>query len=307
MIKSLLSVPFVVIFFLLACKSDTAQVTEEVVAVAQDENIEDAEAAPSFTVWNVAPNPESVTVDGAQVYVTHFGPKLDPMTKDGDGYVAIYDADGTLIDTLVSGLHAPKGSLVRGKTYFVADVDHVLGFNTLTSEKVVDISLEGKSKFLNGLTGGPGNSLFVSGTDAGKIWQVTVSTGEVVEVADVPGANGLAYSTKEQILYAVGYISDAPSEGRVHEINMKTKSSRVLGTYGGMLDGLGYSGDLLFFTDWNPAGSGRMVAMNRESGVHSIVAEDVKFSGPADFDILGDGMALVPMLTGASVLAVRLR
>ena len=293
----------------MACKQD-ASTPDDTLAVADeststDSSVSTAEAR-AYSVWNTAPNPESVTIDGAVVYVTHFGPELAPTQKDGDGYIAVYDANGTLVDTLYRGLHAPKGTVVLGKVLYVADVDRLIGINTSTGKKIVEVSFAGKTSFLNGLTAGVSDNLYVSGTDVGKIWRVVPRTQTVEEVADLPGANGLAYDAKRQAVYAVQYLQDNPTGGKIYLVDAETGAMRSESEYSGMLDGAHLRGGKLYFTDWNPAGAGRVVALDVSTRTTQVLAEDASFAGPANFDMLGDGLALVPMLTGSKVVAVPL-
>jgi len=262
-----------------------------------------------YTVWNTAPNPESVTVDGYNVYITHFGPDLKPTRKDGDGYVAVYDANGTLTDTLVSGLHAPKGSLISNGIYYVADVDYLRGFDLATGEEVFDVSFVGETRLLNGLAATDAGKLYVSATDAGKIWEVDASTSEATIFQDLRAVNGLVTSTDNQTLFAVTYPDQVPQTGRVCAINLATKVVDTLGNYRGLLDGIDVYQDEVVFTDWSPEGAdgGKVLATNIQTGETRIIASHTVISGPADFDVLGDGLALIPMLTGARIVVVPLQ
>jgi len=261
----------------------------------------------TYSVWNTAPNPESVSIDGGVVYVTHFGDELAPTKKDGNGYIAVYDANGTLVDTLITGLHAPKGTVIQGKMLYVADVDRIIGINTASGKQVIEVSFTGKSSFLNGLTKGVLDVLYVSGTDVGKIWKVIPRSQTVEEVADLPGVNGLAYDAKRRGIYAVQYLQDNPADGRVYLVDAETGKMRTEGDYSGLLDGAVLQGGTFYFTDWGGDGSGKVLGLDVKSRETRVIASDPLFSGPANFAMLGDGLALIPMLTGSKVVAVPLQ
>ena len=288
---------------LLACRSteESAGTADELASAA------DSLTSPRTTTWQVGPHPESVTIDGARVYVTQFGPALEPMTQDGDGYIAVYDANGQLLDTLVAGLDAPKGSEVVAGILYVADVDTLFGFSLATGAMTFAKPMPGNPQFLNGLTATPAGELYVSATDAGKVWRVTPATGAIEEIAQLPGANGLAYEPQSNTLYGVVYPQNESQTPGIYRIDLASGVTTRIGTYGGVLDGLAVVGGQLYATDWNPGGAGRMIAVDLATGDTRVVVEDASFTGPADFDVLGDGLALIPMLMEDRIVTVRLQ
>src|SRR6187402_1405070 len=79
-------------------------------------------------------NPESVGCDarGKALYVGNFGsPKLDPVLKDGMGYISKLGLDGKVIEKnflpAAGGekLNKPKGIWIRGNHLWVTDIDVV--------------------------------------------------------------------------------------------------------------------------------------------------------------------------------------
>ncbi len=287
---------------LTACRSTEVA---EVDAVATP--VADTTIAADYTIWQVAPHPESVTIHGAKVYVTQFGAVLEPMTQDGDGFITVYDANGTLLDTLVTGLDAPKGSEVIGDILYVVDVDTLFGFNTSTGAVTFAKPMPGKPQFLNGLASTATGSLYVSATDAGKIWEVVPATGKITEVASLPAVNGVAVDKSSGMLYAVVYPQSPADQPGAYRVDPKDRSAIRIGAYEGVLDGIAVANGQLYTTDWNPDGLGRIVAIDLRTGSSRIIAEDKRFTGPADFDMLGDGLALIPMLMEDRVVAVSLK
>jgi hypothetical protein len=301
---------FLVTSLLLACGSNTDSSSNEegradLATQKQDQENASPEQA-RVTVWDIAPNAEAVAIGAGVIYAGHFGPALQPMTQDGDGYIATYDANGGLIENLVEGLDAPKGMEVIDNQLFVADIDSLLGFSTDDGSRTFAASFTGQAKFLNGLVAADDANLYISATDAGKIWKVNTKSGDIKEIASVPHVNGLELSDDGSVIYAVQYNGQDPKAGRLLAVNPADGTSSPLGTYGGMLDGVSmYNGDI-YFTDWNPTGMGKVLKYDLSTQETTIVLEDERLQGPADFEVLGDGLALIPQLTGSKILGVRL-
>jgi outer membrane protein assembly factor BamB len=290
---------------LVACSSNT-DTTAQSTGTTGDEASPATEAGTKLSVWPTSPNVEGVAIGRGVVYAGHFGPKLQPNTQDGDGYIATYDANGQLIDTLVYGLDAPKGLEFLDNQVFVADVDTLFGFSSKDGSQTFAVSFAGMTNFLNGLVAIDENTLLVSATDAGKVWKVTISTGESELLTELTGANGLARSAEGDVIYAVQYLSDRPQDGHLYAIDLNTGKAEMLGDYGGMLDGVFTHQGAVYFTDWNPSGAGKFMRYDLASGETSLVVEDSRMQGPADFEILNDGLALIPMLTGSRIMSVKI-
>jgi len=299
----LLAVLYFLSIVTVACSTGTDKVTsDQSNAVAKGEHVEDR-----LSIWDVSPNPEGVAIGKGLIYATHFGDALKPTDQDGDGYIATYDANGSLISKFVSGLDAPKGIEVVDNQVFVADIDSLIGFSTKNGSRTVSVSFTGKAQFLNGLAAKDGQHLYVSATDAGMIWEVDLSDGSISEVASVPSCNGLAVSQDGSVIYAVQYNGQSPEAGRLLAVNPQDGTSIPLGDYSGLLDGVVEYKGAVYFTDWNPNGFGRVLRYDLMSSETTVVVEDSRLQGPADFEVLGDGLALIPMLTGSSIVGVRLK
>ena len=298
-------VALVIAVSVLACNSSTETNAQNASSVVEDSTSGDQQIRVS--VWDVAPNPESVAIGRGVIYATHFGEDLKPLDQDGDGYIASYDANGDFIEKFVIGLDAPKGMEVLGNQVFVVDVDSLLGFSTKDGSRIFEASFTGKAQFLNGLAVLDEANLFVSATDAGKIWKVNVVSGEIVEVASLPNVNGIDVSTDGSVIYAVQYNGQDPTSGRLVAVNPTDGTSLPLGTYMGLLDGIFEYKNAVYFTDWNPSGMGRVLRYDLNTQQTVVVLEDERLQGPADFEVLGDGLAIIPMLTGSRILGVRLQ
>jgi len=296
--RSLIVVFYSTLF--LACNSGT-----DTSAQTSSSKVEDNES--SISVWEVASNPEAIAIGRGVIYATHFGDELKPMEQDGDGYIASYDANGGFIEKLVSGLDAPKGMEVIGNQVFVADVDSLLGFSTKDGSRSFSASFTGEAQFLNGLAAANEGSLYVSATDAGKIWEVSLLSGEYSLVASVPHVNGITVSEDKSVIFAVQYNSQDAGSGHLLAVNPLDGTMVQLGSYTGLLDGVFEHKGAVYFTDWNPSGFGRVLRYDLKSKETTIVLEDERLKGPADFEVLNDGLALIPMLTGSQILGIRFK
>jgi len=131
--------------------------------------------------------PESVLVDGNRVAVSNVGKQPLPMEKDGDGYISLLNTDGKILEKeFVKGLHSPKGmAFVRhglGGTLYVADVNEIKGFNSNSKKEVFSLAIEG-AMFLNDIAKKDDKTLYVSGSDSGKIYEVDVASKKYKVVA----------------------------------------------------------------------------------------------------------------------------
>ncbi|THU33035.1 hypothetical protein FAM09_26705 [Niastella caeni] len=254
-------------------------------------------------------NPESVISDGKFLYVTNLGKAQGPTGKDGDGYISKLSLDGKMITRSITDakLNAPKGTaIVRGVLY-VADIDRVIGIQTTTGRKVVDINLSTTgTSFLNDMTPIDDFSLFVSATDVGKIFEVNLRSGNVREVANVKGANGVYYDKATKRLYTCSFSFEDMKGGEVGVISWDKgwATYEKIGDVQGAFDGLALLDDhTLIVSDWG--------AMDHPAGIVEKVDLTTKkvtklewpvMNGPADFYFDSkENRLVIPELVGQKV------
>ena len=116
--------------------------------------------------------PESVRHDSNQdvYFVSNVG--QGDTRKDNNGYISRVYLDGRApnIRFIAGGfnsavLHAPKGLAIRGETLWVADIDAVRAFHTVTGAPVVSIDLSRLgARFLNDVAIAPDGALYITDT-----------------------------------------------------------------------------------------------------------------------------------------------
>lgn len=249
-------------------------------------------------------SPESVLATKDGVFVSNVGKELNPTAKDGDGFISQIDYDGKIINLkLFEGLDAPKGiALVEGVLY-VADIDVVRGYDIKNKKEVFNLKIEG-TQFLNDITSKGNNTLYVSASDAGKVYEINIRNTSYKVLADFPAANGLAYTEKHQRLFAVSFgenaqkMFDPTSNGRLVEIDTKNGVVRGFGKLSGKLDGLVIHEDKMYASDWVGMDKiGVIKVYDPRTKKESTLALE-KFAGPADFSIYENKLYIPQMLSG---------
>lgn len=250
-------------------------------------------AAPAFAKDKIIDgfnSPESVARGGKYLYVSNLGVKLEPGAKDGDGYIAKLDAKGNIVKKdFITGLDGPKGLAILGNVLYVADIDHLFGFNLKSGEKVFDLDFAGKkTTFLNDIAVKDSSTLFVSATDINKIFEVNVKGTTCLDVGvTVSGPNGLWFDAKSKHLYVVGFSNqDGKASGEIGmvDLSQKTASYRKIIDRPGFYDGIQPMADgVLLVSDWvafEPE-RGVLIRVNVKDGVFDVIPG--AYGGPADF------------------------
>lgn len=241
-------------------------------------------------------SPESVIADPAsgRFFVSNVGEKLEPSTKDGDGFISLLSSDGVILTKEYlpkSGvLHAPKGMAIIDSTLYVTDIDRVVGFDIDTGDETftLDFSLE-KTVFLNDLAVLDDRTLLVSATDIGKIYKISLGKEPRFTVLEenIPGANGLYFDRLTQRLFVVSFGEGYEFNGVLGVISFKDDQpeyQKLTGQIGG-LDGVALLPDgKLLFSDWVAFDKPGLMHVydlrTKELSVFKLT-EDV--SSPADF------------------------
>lgn len=232
-------------------------------------------------------SPESVIIKGKNVYVSNVGAKLEPTTKDGDGFISKLDKNGEIKKLkFIDGLDAPKGMGIVNNTLYIADVDTLKGFDIDSKKKVFNLVFKG-TNFLNDITVKDDKTLFVSSSDANKIYEVDLEKKAYKKVVDLNAANGLHY--EDGVLYAAELGSSNKTmfdaKGKLYKINLKDKSLNLLSSFEGVLDGVQKVGSKVYVSDWvNFKNSGVVRIYDTKTKQESVLGTQL-LHGAADFII----------------------
>jgi len=238
-------------------------------------------------------SPESVSTDGTFFYVSNVGAKLAPSEKDKDGFISKLDAEGNILELKwISGdLDAPKGMAIVKGVLYVADVNFIRGFNIKTKKKVFELDfLNDQTVFLNDLVIKDNNTLFVSATDIGYIYEVDLKgkgSYKVMDIySDLTGVNGLYYDKERERLLINSFGIDGQPLGMVGVCPLKGDKlkQKTIGTFRGYLDGIQQvADDMVLVSDWQSFVKGGNLTF------YDLVTEEVRpvlhglIGGPADF------------------------
>lgn len=264
--------------------------------------------AEATEVWRLGGfnGPESVGRDPAtgRLYVSNYG--ADPMARDGDGFISIITADGSIerLDWVI-GLDGPKGIDFAGGKLFVADLDQLVEIDTVSGEITARHRVEG-AQLLNDVAAGPDGRIYVSDTLGAAVH--VLENGVVSLLVRDPllnGANGLLVEGDTLLVAELGDLSggfENIKPGPVMQIDLATMTITAYGAEGpvGVLDGVESDGEGgLLLTDFM-AGT---VLQLQPGGTASLVA--TVGQGAADLEVdPTNGLILVPVSPANEVVAL---
>jgi hypothetical protein len=243
--------------------------------------------------------PEAVVWDDqARVwYVSNFGgpAQLDGIDKDGDGFISRVSSDGTLVEMKwLTGLDAPKGMRLVGRTLYVVDVNQVLAVDVDAGEVTQRFPVEG-SLFLNDVDVAGDGSLFVTDTLANTIVRID-PCGAVETFASGPqliNPNGIRVDGDRIVVAAWGPITnpmtfESSRPGDLYAISLTDRRQTLIASEVGNLDGLEKTGYGFLVTSW----AGTVLAIDDDGRVSTLEAG---FRSGADVAV-GRGRIAVPEL-----------
>ncbi|ANE35882.1 NHL domain repeat-containing protein [Campylobacter iguaniorum] len=249
-------------------------------------------------------NPESVFVMNKNVYVSQLGAKLDPLSKDGDGFISKLDYNGKVISKeFIKGLNAPKGLLVDSGKISVANIDEIKIFDEKSGEKLLFIPIK-DSIFLNHITKLNQNEALVSDTGTGIIHKINLTQKSYEEFAKMDvktegGPNGMAMVNGE--LFVAGYDPNGknPASFVKFDGSKFTQVNDLKGSFDGLV--VDKNGNI-YISDWVDAKNGVVYKVDK-NGYKKLDLPAMQ--GPAD--IFYDGKYLwIPQMISGKLLKVKL-
>ncbi|MBS0025998.1 hypothetical protein ACTJJ0_10605 [Chitinophaga sp. 22321] len=200
--------------------------------------------------------PESAVAYKGGYFVSDIGVQLDAVAKDGDG--AISYINGGKLEALRyfdDTLNAPKGLDIIGNILYVADIDHLKGYNITTRKKVFDLNLEGKAVLLNDLSRVDDSSLVVTDSFKDHALMVNVHTGKwSVLKGEMKVPNGIVYNAHNDEVYVCSMGPDLDGTGKLFAKKLHDDNAAfepLEGSPAGVLDGIVLLDDhRLLVSDW---------------------------------------------------------
>ncbi len=211
-------------------------------------------------LWEVKgmQQPESVVQDPATdlLYVSNIAGAV--MQKDGNGFIAKLQPDGTVVDRKwVEGLNAPTGLALHDRTLYVADVDELVEINAASGRILKRHQAKG-AIFLNDVAVDQDGTVYVSDTPMNAIWRLKDGVFEPwLANDDLNGPNGLIVQDGKLIVASFGKLppQGEPELGGLFAINLEDQSISKLGDTLGNLDGLqALKPGTYLVTDWGAGG-----------------------------------------------------
>ncbi len=234
-----------------------------------------------------------------------------PFETDDNGFISKLSPDGKVIDLKwIDGssdkvqLHAPKGMTIIGNKLFVADITQLRVFELPSGKQLPSINVEGSS-FLNGITAGNGDYVYVtdtgmkpgfeaSGTDAiYKVW----ANGKVETILKDPNMgrpNGILNDNGD--IYVVFF-----STAKMIKMDDKGNITEMPKPFGARLDGLVKLKDgSLAMSSWESSSIDVY-----KNGEYETIAEFL--NSPADMDVdTKRNRLLIPLFNEDKVLILPL-
>lgn len=261
-------------------------------------------------------SPESVVVSGDDVFVSNVGIKLEPLEKDGDGFISKLDRQGNIKALKwVDKLNAPKGMLAVNGVLYVADIDRVLGFRQRDGKLVFDLDLGATgAKFLNAFTRYDDRRLLLSSTDLGRVFVIDLpgrGYGEITFDTPPVGPNGLKKLGSRLIVAEWG--GDNLANGKVKAYRLDGFSAKLEKTWepapAGYFDGVVSLGaNRWLISNWvkfEPAGL--LQVLDTRSGKVTVANEKTPLAGPADLFLDDRNKLWVPGMLEGKVYRMSVR
>jgi hypothetical protein len=251
-------------------------------------------------VWRTGTDlmtPESVIYDKQRdvFYVSNLN--QEPRKKDENGFISRMDKDGNILDLRwIEGLSSPKGMAIVGDILYAADVDEIVAMDINKGEIVRKIFIEG-AKMINDISADDNGNLYISDTDAAKIYLFSDNAITDWLAEGLNGPNGLLFDG-DRLLVASQGSQDFAS------VDIKTKNRLVLTEGVNRGDGIAFTGipGYYLLSDW----AGEIFIINPDNSKSSLLNTKEQ-SNTADIEYLpGENLLLVPTFNGNCVVAYRL-
>ena len=196
------------------------------------------------------------------------------------------DSNNKLTNFVTSDLNAPKGLLIVGDTLISVNNTSVQGFLLSDASRVLNVSIEG-AVFMNDVTSDNKGNLYVSDTQAGVIFQISLKTGKYSSlISHLKNPNGLLYDSKSNSILICNWGQNA----KIQSFNLSdSRLSDLVTTELSNLDGLARdNAGNIYVSSWGS----NAVYMFEPSFKNRPILISEGHNGPADISIIQDKQIL---------------
>jgi len=250
-------------------------------------------------------NPESVIYDPKLNHLYVSNVNGSGVEKDGNGFISIVSLDGKLIqEKWVTGLNAPKGLALHGRTLYTADIDELVTID-INSGSIINKFKVNDAKFLNDVAASENGDIYVSDMFLNRIHVLTEDNFSVwIESSELEAPNGLLALENEIILGSWGKMTDGFTTkipGHLKRISIKDKTIQSIGdgTSVGNLDGVeSDDNDGFYITDWI---NGKLLHIKNSGEVSELL--DLP-QGSADHEVIIEmNLIFIPLMKDNKLLS----
>ncbi len=249
-------------------------------------------------VWDMGgfDNPESVIHDPQldRLYVSNVNGGASD--KDGNGYLSSVSMEGGFIHKeWITGLNAPKGLAIYGRTLYVADIDELLAID-IDSARVVRRYKVDDAVFLNDVTADQHGNIYVSDMFKDRIHILQDDTFSIwLASPALQSPNGLLVWGDYLILGSWGKRSEGfttEEPGHLQRISLEHKHVTPISRGVGNLDGVEGDKDGDFYvTDWV---NGKLFHIEHSGEVDTLLEFE---QGSADLEFIAEqDMMFIPLM-----------
>ena len=250
-------------------------------------------------------NPESAVYDPVLNHLYVSNVDGSPIDKDRNGFISIVSLDGKIINKKwVTGLNAPKGLTLHGRTLYTTDIDELVSIN-IDNGQITNRFKVDDAKFLNDVAADKNGNVYVSDMALDRIHILTGGNFDIwIESADLEAPNGLHIQGDEIILGSWGKMTDGFATeipGHLKRISIENKTIKSIGDGSsvGNLDGVESDGGEGFYvTDWI---NGKLIHIKNTGEVTELL--DLP-KGSADHEVITKkGLIFIPLMMDNKLLS----